>query len=52
MTFRVRRRGIDSQVRAHYRISRDPSRNAVLGSSYGGLAAALHGFVHPSGLGT
>jgi enterochelin esterase family protein len=35
------------QVRAHYRISRDPSRNAVLGSSYGGLAAVYTGFVHP-----
>ncbi len=35
------------QIRAHYRISRDPSRNAVLGSSYGGLAAVYTGFVHP-----
>ena len=36
-----------SQVRAHYRVSRDPSRNAVLGSSYGGLAAVYTGIVHP-----
>lgn len=35
------------QVRAHYRISRDPSRNAVLGSSYGGLAAVYTGLLHP-----
>jgi enterochelin esterase-like enzyme len=35
------------QVRAHYRVSRDPSRNAVLGSSYGGLAAVYTGLVHP-----
>lgn len=35
------------QVRAHYRVSRDPSRNAVLGSSYGGLAAVYTGMVHP-----
>jgi enterochelin esterase family protein len=35
------------QVRAHYRISRDPSRSAVLGSSYGGLAAVYTGLVHP-----
>ena len=35
------------QVRAHYRVSRDPSRNAVLGSSYGGLAAMYTGMVHP-----
>lgn len=35
------------QVRAHYHVSRDPSRNAVLGSSYGGLAAVYTGFVHP-----
>jgi enterochelin esterase family protein len=35
------------QIRAHYRVSRDPSRNAVLGSSYGGLAAVYTGLVHP-----
>src|SRR5690242_19231258 len=35
------------QVRAHYRVSREPSRNAVLGSSYGGLAAMYTGMVHP-----
>ena len=35
------------QLRAHYRISRDPSRNAVLGSSYGGLAAVYTGIAHP-----
>ena len=35
------------QVRAHYRISRDPSRSAVLGSSYGGLAALYTGLLHP-----
>jgi len=35
------------QVRAHYRISRDPARNAVLGSSYGGLAAVYTGIEHP-----
>ncbi len=35
------------QLRARYRISRDPSRSAVLGSSYGGLAALYTGFVHP-----
>jgi enterochelin esterase-like enzyme len=35
------------QLRARYRISRDPSRNAVLGSSYGGLAAVYTGLVHP-----
>jgi enterochelin esterase-like enzyme len=31
----------------HYRISQDPRRNAVLGSSYGGLAATYTAFVHP-----
>jgi enterochelin esterase family protein len=35
------------QLRKHYRISRDPSRNVVLGSSYGGLAATYTGLVHP-----
>ena len=35
------------QIRAHYRVSRDPSRNAVLGSSYGGLAAVYTGLEHP-----
>jgi enterochelin esterase family protein len=35
------------QIRAQYRVSRDPSRNAVLGSSYGGLAAVYTGLVHP-----
>ncbi len=35
------------QLRAHYRISRDPRRNAVLGSSYGGLAATYTAFTHP-----
>jgi enterochelin esterase family protein len=35
------------QLRAHYRVSRDPSRSAVLGSSYGGLAAVYTGIVHP-----
>ncbi len=34
-------------LRAHYRISRDPRRNAVLGSSYGGLAATYTAFRHP-----
>jgi enterochelin esterase-like enzyme len=34
-------------LRTHYRISRDPRRNAVLGSSYGGLAAAYTAFTHP-----
>jgi enterochelin esterase-like enzyme len=35
------------QIRAHYRISRDPKRNAVLGSSYGGLGATYTAFSHP-----
>ncbi len=35
------------QVRGHYRVSRDPARNAVLGSSYGGLAAVYTAIVHP-----
>ena len=35
------------QIRAHYRISQDPSRSAVLGSSYGGLAAVYTGLLHP-----
>jgi len=34
-------------LRKHYRLSRDPRRNAVLGSSYGGLAATYTAFVHP-----
>jgi enterochelin esterase-like enzyme len=34
-------------LRKHYRISHDPRRNAVLGSSYGGLAATYTAFVHP-----
>jgi enterochelin esterase-like enzyme len=34
-------------LRAHYRISKDPRRNAVLGSSYGGLAATYTAFTHP-----
>ncbi len=35
------------QLRKHYRVGRDPSRNAVLGSSYGGLAATYTGLMHP-----
>lgn len=35
------------QLRARYRLSRDPRRNAVLGSSYGGLAATYTAFTHP-----
>jgi enterochelin esterase-like enzyme len=35
------------ELRRHYRISRDPRRNTVLGSSYGGLAATYTAFVHP-----
>ncbi len=35
------------QIRAHYRISRDPRRNAVLGSSYGGIGATYTAFSHP-----
>jgi enterochelin esterase family protein len=31
----------------HYRIGHDPKRNAVLGSSYGGLAATYTAFLHP-----
>ena len=34
-------------LRKHYRIANDPSRNAVLGSSYGGLAATYTGLMHP-----
>jgi enterochelin esterase family protein len=34
-------------LRKHYRLSHDPRRNAVLGSSYGGLAATYTAFVHP-----
>ena len=33
-------------LRKQYRISRDPRHNAVLGSSYGGLAATYTAFVH------
>jgi enterochelin esterase family protein len=36
------------QIRAHYRVSRDPRRNAVLGSSYGGLAATYTAFNYPN----
>ena len=36
------------QLRAHYRLSRDASKNAVLGSSYGGLAAAYTALEHPN----
>ena len=35
------------QLRVRYRMSRDPARSAVLGSSYGGLAAVYTGIVHP-----
>jgi enterochelin esterase-like enzyme len=35
------------KLRKHYRLSRDPSRNAVLGSSYGGLAATYTALKHP-----
>jgi enterochelin esterase-like enzyme len=35
------------ELRRHYRISRDPRRNTVLGSSYGGIAATYTAFVHP-----
>jgi enterochelin esterase-like enzyme len=34
-------------LRAHYRLSRDPRRSAVLGSSYGGLAATYTAISHP-----
>jgi enterochelin esterase-like enzyme len=34
-------------LRKHYRLSHDPRLNAVLGSSYGGLAATYTAFVHP-----
>jgi enterochelin esterase family protein len=34
-------------LRTHYRIGHDPRRNAVLGSSYGGLAATYTAFMHP-----
>jgi enterochelin esterase family protein len=36
-----------AQLRAHYRLSRDASHNAVLGSSYGGLAATYTALSHP-----
>ncbi len=36
-----------SQLRAHYRLSRNASRNAVLGSSYGGIAATYTALSHP-----
>ena len=35
------------QIRKRYRASRDPSRSAVLGSSYGGLAATYTAIKHP-----
>lgn len=35
------------QLRAHYRLGRDASRNAVLGSSYGGIAATYTALKHP-----
>jgi enterochelin esterase-like enzyme len=35
------------ELHRHFRISRDPRRNTVLGSSYGGLAATYTAFVHP-----
>jgi enterochelin esterase-like enzyme len=34
-------------LRARYRLSRDPRRSAVLGSSYGGLGATYTAFNHP-----
>jgi enterochelin esterase-like enzyme len=34
-------------VRARYRVSKDPKLNVVMGSSFGGLAAAYTAFVHP-----
>jgi enterochelin esterase-like enzyme len=34
-------------LRAHYRLSRDPRRSAVLGSSYGGIAATYTAFNFP-----
>jgi len=34
-------------IRKKYRISKDPKLNVVAGSSFGGLAAAYTGFVHP-----
>jgi enterochelin esterase-like enzyme len=35
------------KLRAHYRLSRDQRRSAVLGSSYGGLAATYTALSHP-----
>jgi len=35
------------RIRAHYRVTRDPRRSAVVGSSYGGIAAAYTAFSHP-----
>jgi enterochelin esterase-like enzyme len=35
------------ELRRHYRISRDPRKSTVLGSSYGGLAATYTAFEHP-----
>ncbi|HXA91817.1 MAG TPA: alpha/beta hydrolase-fold protein [Steroidobacteraceae bacterium] len=35
------------QLRAHYHLSRDPRQSAVLGSSYGGLAATYTALTHP-----
>jgi enterochelin esterase-like enzyme len=34
-------------LRSRYHLSTDPRRNAVLGSSYGGIAAAYTAFKHP-----
>jgi enterochelin esterase-like enzyme len=34
-------------VRKRYRVSRSPNLNVVMGSSFGGLAAAYTAFVHP-----
>lgn len=35
------------QIHVRYRVGRDPARNVVLGSSYGGLAATYTAFKHP-----
>jgi len=35
------------RIRARYRVTHDPRRSAVVGSSYGGLAAAYTAFSHP-----
>jgi enterochelin esterase family protein len=34
-------------IHKHYRISKDPKLNIVLGSSFGGLAATYTAFIHP-----